>query len=108
MYSDLDDFEDRTPPSGDEQTSQSQMSSQTVVGTSADPDTVSFKRKRDISPSDCARSLRPFMAGSDGDNLPHYLTVSPNILRLFSYVEFECRFLKAGNLFYSKPKVYLA
>ena len=63
---------------GDAQTPTSHTSSQTVVGTSADPDTglrTSFKRKRDESPADSGHNFRPFVAGGDGDSLPHYLTV---------------------------------
>ena len=76
---DLEVPENHTPPSGDDQTPLSHTSSQTLVGTSADPDTgsrTSSKRKRDDSPSDCARNIRFFVAGGDGDSLPHYLTVS--------------------------------
>ena len=47
------------------------------------------------------------MAGSDGDNLPHYLTVSPAVLWLFSHVKCKYRFLKVENQFCSKLRVYL-
>ena len=79
LRSDPEPPENRTPPSGDGQTPQSHTSSQTLVGTSAEPDTgyrTSFKRKRGDSPSDSARNVRFFVAGADGDSLPHYLTVS--------------------------------
>lgn len=77
---DLECLENYTPPLGDDRTPQSLASSQTVVGTSADPNTgyrSSYKRKRDDSPSDCEHNVRSFVVGSDGDSLPHYLTVSP-------------------------------
>lgn len=80
---DLDGLESQTPLLGDSQTPQSFTSSQTLVEATADPNTgrrTSFKRKRDDSPSDFARNVRPFLAGSDGDSLPHYLTVSPAVL----------------------------
>jgi hypothetical protein len=99
------------PSPGDDQMPQSLASSQTVVGTSVDPGTgyrTSFKRKRDNSPSDFARNLQPFVAGSDGDSLPHYLTVSPAVPWLFSHIECEYRFLKVGNQFCSKSGVCLA
>lgn len=109
MRVDLDGLENQTPPPGDDQTPQSIASSQTVVGTSADPNTgyrTSFKRKRDNSPSDFTRSVRPFVAGSDGDSLPHYLTVSPAVHCLPSHIECEYRSLKAGNRSCSKSRVY--
>jgi len=111
MSLDLDDFENKTPLPSNDQAPRSLASSQTVVGTSVDPNAgyrTSFKRKRGNSPSDFARDVRPFVAGSDGDNLPHYLTVSPAVLRLSSRVKCEYRFLKAGNRFCSKLRVYLA
>lgn len=80
---DLEGVEGQTPPSGDDQSPQSLASSQTVVGTSVDLNTghrASYKRKRGDSPSDSARNTRPFVAGSDGDSLPHDLTVGPAIL----------------------------
>lgn len=110
MHSDPDGPENQICLPGDDQMPQSLASSQTAVGTSVGSNTgcsASFKRKRDISPSDCARNVRPFVAGSDGDSLPHYLTVSPVLLQLFSHIECECRFLKAGNPFCSKSKVCL-
>lgn len=76
-------LESQTPLPGDTQTPQSFTSSQTLVEATADPNAgrrTSFKRKRDDSPSDFARNVRPFVAGSDGDSLPHYLTVSPAVL----------------------------
>jgi len=82
--------ENQTPPSGDGQTPPSHTSSQTLVGTSADPDTgyrTSFKRKRDDSPSDSARNVRDFVAGGDGDSLPHYLTVSSAAFLRFPHAE---------------------
>jgi len=93
--------EDHTPPSGDGQTPQSYTSSQTLVGTSADPDTgyrTSSKRKRDDSPLDPGRNIRSFVAGSDGDSLPHYLTVSPAAFLLFPHAEWEYRFPRAGSI----------
>ena len=83
MYSGLDGLENQMTLSDDGETPQSLASSQTVVGTSVDSNTgcrTSFKRKRDISPSDCGHNVRPFAAGGDGDSLPHYLTVSPVVL----------------------------
>lgn len=80
-----------------------------MVETSAGPSTgyrTLFKRKRENSPSDFARSVRPFVAGSDGDSLPHYLTVSPAVLCLPSCVECKYRSLKAGNQSCSKSRVY--
>ncbi|KAF9652372.1 hypothetical protein BDM02DRAFT_3183762 [Thelephora ganbajun] len=62
----------------DDQTPQSVTSSQTAVGTSADPSIgyqTSYKRKRSNSLLDSTRNVQPFVAGSNGDNLPHYLTV---------------------------------
>ena len=80
---DLDSLESQALPPGDGQTPQSLASSQTMVGTSVGSNAVcqtSSKRKRDGSPSDYARNVRPFVAGSDGDSLPHHLTVSPSVL----------------------------
>lgn len=99
-----------TPPSDDDQAPGSHASSQTVVGSSTDPNTgdrTSSKRRRDTSPSDSARSPRPFVAGSPGDSLPQYLTVGPATLISFSHVKHECRFLRAGRLFCSKPRFIL-
>ena len=84
---DLECLAFRTPASDDDRTPQSLASSQTVVGTSLDPNTGD-KRKRAGSPSDSARNNRPFVAGSDGcyDNSstsvpsPHHLTVGPTTL----------------------------
>lgn len=86
-YLDLDGPETQTPSPCDDQTPQSFASSQTLAGSTADPNTgrrTSFKRKRDNSPSDFARNVRPFVAGSDGEVAPHYLTVSPAVLPLSS------------------------
>ena len=87
MFADLDSLENQMALLGDPP---SLASSQTAVGTSVDSNTgcwTSSKRKRDDSPSDYARYVRPFVAGSDGDSIPHYLTVSPVVLWLFSHIE---------------------
>ena len=98
LCSDLEIPGGLSPPSGDGQTPTSHTSSQTVVGTSADPNTgyrTSFKRKRDDSPSDSTRNVRLLVPGGDGDSLPHYLTVSPAICSSSSLAERQGRFLKA-------------
>lgn len=69
---DLKDLDVQTP-------SESLMSSQTVIGTSSDLSAgcqTSSKRKRANSLSDCTRNVQRFVTGSNGDSLPHYLTVS--------------------------------
>jgi hypothetical protein len=68
---------------GDSQTPQSFTSSQTMIGVSADLSAgchMPFKRKRSHSSLDYVRNVKPFVAGSNGDNLPHYLTVSLDAL----------------------------
>lgn len=89
VYLDPDGPETQIPSPCDGQTPLSFTSSQTLADSTTDPNTgrrTSFKRKRDDSLSDFARNVRPFVAGSDGDGLPHYLTVSPAVLPLSSRV----------------------
>ena len=60
---------------------------------------TSFRRKRDSSPSYVARNVRPVVAGSDGDSLPHHLTAGPAVSELSPRIQCGCSSLKAGNLF---------
>ena len=86
-------------------------SSQTLVETSPDPDArgrTSSKRKRDGSPLDSTRNARSFVAGGDGDSLPHYLTVSPTLFSRFPHAECRYRFPRAGSLSCGKLRAHKA